>query len=375
MAMIVVISVMNGFEEDIQAKLLGTQAHIIISNYSGGIDDPQAIMSTAEQDHDVLGATPYLFSEGLISHAGSVSGVMIRGIDKETAPRVIQLADNITEGSLEELDNSGVILGQELARRSGISLGDTITLISPSGTVTPLGMLPRSGSYIVQGFFSTGMYEFDSRIAYTTLEAAMSLLSKERPDGIRLKITDIYKADQVGQRLMKSLPYGHWARTWKDINRSLYAALKMEKTVLGIIMVFIIMVAAFNIVSTLIMLVMEKRKDIAILKSMGATTAQVLRIFIASGMAIGLTGTALGVLCGVALANNLDPVVAAVEFIFRVEVMPKDVYYITGLPTKVVPFEVGMIAAGALLLSFISTIYPARQAAHQDPVEVMRYDG
>ncbi len=212
-------------------------------------------------------------------------------------------------------------------------------------------------------------------MAYVTLEAAKKLVVRDNPSGIEVKIKDIYAADTVSRRIIMGLGPGFWAKTWKDMNRSLFSALRMEKTVMAIILVFIILVAGFSIVSTLIMLVTEKRKDIAILKSMGATTGQILRIFVTLGMVIGVSGALLGTGLGVLLASNLDPVIAAVEFIFRVEVMPKDVYYITGLPSKVIPGEVAAIALAAVALSFFSTIYPARQAARQDPVEVMRYDG
>lgn len=375
MALIVVIAVMNGFEEDIKAKLLGTQSHLVIAGYGNELARPAQALAAIGQDPEVIGASPFILSEGLLSAAGGVRGVVIRGIDPVTAVKVIRLKEIMTAGTYEALDESGILLGSELARKTGVLVGDSVTLISPAGDFTPLGMIPTSMSFIVKGVFSTGMYEYDSTMAYIALSAAGRLFMKEVPTGIEVKLKDIYRADTVGRRLSARLGPGFWASTWMDMNRSLFSALKMEKVVMYIILLFIILVAVFSIVSTLIMLVMEKRKDIAILKSMGATAGKILGIFMTLGMVIGVSGTGLGLALGLLLAHNLNPVVHAVEWLFRVQVMPSDVYYITGLPTKVYAGEVAAIVVAALALCFLATIYPARQAARQDPVEVLRYEG
>lgn len=375
MALIVVLSVMNGFEEDIKTKILGTQSHLVISTYDGGIPDYERITDDLMKDPDVVGATPFILTQGLVSAPGGISGVIIRGIEPHSALRVIRLKEIIVEGSCCDLDASGVLVGSELALHTGMNIGDVINLVTPTGTMTPLGMIPKSMSFRVTGIFTTGMYEFDSNMVYISLGSAKKLSMKDHPSGIEIKVTDIYAADTIGRRLLASLGPGYWAKTWKDMNRSLFSALKLEKTVMFIILLFIILVAAFSIISTLIMLVMEKRKDIAILKSMGATTRQVLGIFMTLGLVIGISGTLAGLGLGLVLSYNLDPVVAAVEFLFGIEVMPKDVYYITGLPTQVNYLEVTLIAIASFLLSFFATIYPARQAAKQDPVEIMRYEG
>ncbi len=375
MALIVVLSVMNGFEEDIKTKILGTQSHIVISNYTGGISDPGHVQQESMKDPEVIGATPFVLSQGLISSSGGISGAVIRGIDPKSASKVIRLKDIMVRGSMDGLQDAGILIGSELALNAGITLGDAVTLISATGTITPLGMIPKSMSFIVKGLFSTGMYEYDSNMVYISLNAAQKLFMKDMPSGVEIKVHDIYAAERIAQRLTQRLGPGYWAKTWKDMNMSLFSALKLEKTVMFIILLFIILVAAFSIISTLIMMVMEKRKDIAILKSMGATTGQILRIFITLGMVIGLSGTIIGVGLGLLLTYNLDPVIAFIEFIFGIEVMPIDVYYITGLPTKVdYPF-IFIIALVSIALSFFATIYPARQAARQDPVEVMRYEG
>lgn len=375
MALIVVLAVMNGFQEDIKTKILGTQSHIIVSHYMGGIANPDKVIADVEGDPEVIGAAPFVLSQGMISASGGVRGVVVRGIDPLRAPNVIRIKDIIVDGSFGALGDSGVLVGSELAGQIGIFVGDSINIISPAGTITPLGMIPKSMGFVVKGLFSTGMYEYDSNMVYISLNAAKRLFTQDNTSGIEIKIKDIYKAEPVAKRLIKALGPGYWAKTWRDMNRSLFSALRLEKTVMFIILLFIILVAAFNIISTLIMMVMEKRKDIAILKSMGATYKQILEIFMFQGLFIGISGTVLGLILGLTLAYNLNPVVSVIEAILHIEVMPKDVYYITGLPTKVEFLDVFLIALASLGLSFLAALYPARKAAKQDPVEVMRYEG
>ncbi|MCD6570779.1 MAG: lipoprotein-releasing ABC transporter permease subunit [Deltaproteobacteria bacterium] len=375
MALIVVLAVMNGFQDDIKTKILGTQSHIIVSHYMGGVADPDKVIADVVSDPEVIGATPFILSQGMISAPGGVRGVVIRGIDPLSAPSVVRIKDIIIDGSFKDLGDSGVLVGSELAGEIGIYVGDNINIISPSGTMTPLGMIPKSMAFVVKGLFSTGMYEYDSNMVYISLNAAKRLCMQDSPSGVEIKIKDIYRAVPVAKRLTNALGPGYWAKTWKDMNRSLFTALRLEKTAMFIILTFIILVAAFNIISTLIMMVVEKRKDIAILKSMGATSKQILRIFMLHGLFIGISGALLGLILGLFLAYNLNPVVSVIEAILHIEVMPKDIYYITGLPTKVEFLDVFFIVLASLSLSFLATIYPARQAARQDPVEVIRYEG
>jgi len=375
MTLIVVLAVMTGFEDDIKTKILGTQSHIILSQYMGGVDKPEEAISIIDKDADVVAASPFILSQGLISASGGSRGVVIRGIDKLKAPEVIRIKGIITKGSFENLNDASVLVGSELAKSIGVDIGDTITIVSPSGVITPLGIIPKSSTFIVSGLFSTGMYEYDSNMVYITIKAAEKLTGQRNVSGIEVRVKDIYNAGFIAKRLLGALGPGFWAKTWKDMNRSLFSALRLEKTIMVIILLFIILVAVFSIVSTLIMMVMEKRRDIAILKAMGATSNQILRIFMIHGLTIGVVGTLVGLILGLLLSYNLTPVVSFIEGVFHIDVMPKDVYYITGLPTKVKFFDVFFVTAASVLLSLVATLYPARQASRQNPVEVLRYEG
>ncbi|MCD6281406.1 MAG: lipoprotein-releasing ABC transporter permease subunit [Deltaproteobacteria bacterium] len=374
MTLIVVIAVMTGFEEDIKTKILGTQSHIVISGYSGGLENPDKAISIIKKDPGVLGASPFILTQGLITASSGSRGIVIRGIDTMMAPSVIRIKGIMKRGSFSDLDDSSVLVGTELARSIGVDVGDSVSIVSPGGVITPLGIIPTSSTFRVAGLFSTGMYEFDSNMVYITIGAAKRLTGQKGVSGIEIKVKDIYSASVIARRLLCMLGPDYWAKTWKDMNRSLFSALRMEKTVMVIILLFIILVAVFSMVSTLIMLVMEKRRDIAILKAMGAKSIQVMKIFLIHGLAIGITGTCLGLVLGLMVSYNLTPVVSFIETVFHVNIMPKDVYYITGLPTKVEFWDVFFITSISMLLSLVATLYPARQASNQDPVEVLRYE-
>jgi len=374
MTLIVVIAVMTGFEEDIKTKILGTQSHIVISGYSGGLENPDKAISIIKKDPGVLGASPFILTQGLITVSSGSRGIVIRGIDTMMAPSVIRIKGIMKRGSFSDLDDSSVLVGTELARSIGVDVGDSVSIVSPGGVITPLGIIPTSSTFRVAGLFSTGMYEFDSNMVYITIGAAKRLTGQKGVSGIEIKVKDIYSASAIARRLLCMLGPDYWAKTWKDMNRSLFSALRMEKTVMVIILLFIILVAVFSMVSTLIMLVMEKRRDIAILKAMGGKSIQVMKIFLILGLAIGITGTCLGLVLGLMVSYNLTPVVSFIETVFHVNIMPKDVYYITGLPTKVEFWDVFFITSISMLLSLVATLYPARQASNQDPVEVLRYE-
>jgi lipoprotein-releasing system permease protein len=377
-ALIVVLAVMNGFKEDLREKILGVTSHVVISRFDGNISKYRKIIAEVEGVAGVAAATPFIFTQVMISSRRAISGAVLRGIETDTAAKVINLAKNLRAGSLKELAiadevgargaTPGIILGNELARILGVVRGEPVTVISPLGRLTPLGQVPRSQTFRVAGIFDSGMYEYDSTLAYVSLWAAQRFLGiGDRVTGIELRVDDIYKADRVAKATGKALGgYPYWSRDWMRMNKNLFSALKLEKIVMFIILTLIILVAAFNIVGTLIMVVLEKTRDIAILKSMGATRRSIMKIFMIEGLVIGLVGTLLGLLGGYGLCTLL----ATYQFIE----LPQDVYYISTLPVKIDPLDVTLIALAAIVISLVATVYPAWQASRLEPAEAIRYE-
>ncbi|MBW2392076.1 MAG: lipoprotein-releasing ABC transporter permease subunit [Deltaproteobacteria bacterium] len=377
-ALIVVIAVMNGFKEDLRDKILGVTSHVVISRFDGNISKYQEVRAKVEEVSGVNAATPFIYTQVMISSRKAISGAVLRGIEPKTASKVINLPKNLRAGSLEELEaenkpegmrsTPGIILGNELARNIGASRGEPVTVISPLGRLTPLGRVPRSQTFRVAGIFDSGMYEYDSTIAYVSLWAAQRFLGiGDRVTGIEVRVDDIYEADRVARAIGKALGgYPYWSRDWMRMNKNLFSALKLEKIVMFIILTLIILVAAFNIVGTLIMVVIEKTRDIAILKSMGATRRSIMKIFLIEGAVIGLVGTLLGLLGGYTLCTLL----ATYKFIE----LPSDVYYISTLPVKMNPLDVALIALAAIVITLAASVYPAWQASRFDPAEAIRYE-
>jgi lipoprotein-releasing system permease protein len=377
-ALIVVIAVMNGFKEDLRDKILGVTSHVVISRFDGNISQYQEVRAKVEEVSGVNAATPFIYTQVMISSRKAISGAVLRGIEPKTASKVINLPKNLRAGSLEELEaenkpegmrsTPGIILGNELARNIGASRGEPVTVISPLGRLTPLGRVPRSQTFRVAGIFDSGMYEYDSTIAYVSLWAAQRFLGiGDRVTGIEGRVDDIYEADRVARAIGKALGgYPYWSRDWMRMNKNLFSALKLEKIVMFIILTLIILVAAFNIVGTLIMVVIEKTRDIAILKSMGATRRSIMKIFLIEGAVIGLVGTLLGLLGGYTLCTLL----ATYKFIE----LPSDVYYISTLPVKMNPLDVALIALAAIVITLAASVYPAWQASRFDPAEAIRYE-
>ena len=377
-ALIVVIAVMNGFKEDLRDKILGVTSHVVISRFDGNISKYQEVRAKVEEVSGVNAATPFIYTQVMISSRKAISGAVLRGIEPKTASKVINLPKNLRAGSLEELEaenkpegmrsTPGIILGNELARNIGASRGEPVTVISPLGRLTPLGRVPRSQTFRVAGIFDSGMYEYDSTIAYVSLWAAQRFLGiGDRVTGIEVRVDDIYEADRVARAIGKALDgYPYWSRDWMRMNKNLFSALKLEKIVMFIILTLIILVAAFNIVGTLIMVVIEKTRDIAILKSMGATRRSIMKIFMIEGAVIGLVGTLLGLLGGYTLCTLL----ATYKFIE----LPSDVYYISTLPVKMNPLDVALIALAAIVITLAASVYPAWQASRFDPAEAIRYE-
>ena len=377
-ALIVVIAVMNGFKEDLRDKILGVTSHVVISRFDGNISKYQEVRAKVGEVSGVNAATPFIYTQVMISSRKAISGAVLRGIEPKTASKVINLPKNLRAGSLEELEaenepegmrsTPGIILGNELARNIGALRGDPVTVISPLGRLTPLGRVPRSQTFRVAGIFDSGMYEYDSTIAYVSLWAAQRFLGiGDRVTGIEVRVDDIYAADRVARAIGKALGgYPYWSRDWMRMNKNLFSALKLEKIVMFIILTLIILVAAFNIVGTLIMVVIEKTRDIAILKSMGATRRSIMKIFMIEGAVIGLVGTLLGLLGGYTLCTLL----ATYKFIE----LPSDVYYISTLPVQMNPLDVALIAVAAIVITLAASVYPAWQASRFDPAEAIRYE-
>jgi lipoprotein-releasing system permease protein len=372
MSLIVVLAVMNGFREDLLKKILGVNSHLIILSYRGGIKDTQAVMDKALEVDGVLSATPFIYSQVMIKNAGNISGAILRGLDPDTAGTVINIDAMIKEGSLTLLkkrnsDPQGIILGSELSKRIGALPGDTVTLVSPIGKLTPLGRMANEGKFKVKAIFESGMYEYDSSMVYLSLTDARDFLSLgDEVTGIELKVGDIDESDKIAEIVQDKLGYPYWTKDWKMMNKSLFSALKLEKVTMFIILIMIVLVGALNIISSLVMLVMEKTHDIAILRTMGASSKSIMSIFIFQGLFVGLIGTLFGLISGSFLCYLL----ARYKFIK----LPPDVYYISTLPVRIEPLDIILIALAAILISFLATIFPSWQASKLNPVEALRYE-
>ncbi len=382
MALIVVLAVMSGFEKTLKEKILGTQAHLhLLKATQEGLDQYQEVTKRVEETKGVASAAPFIISQVMLSSESNVFGVVLKGIDPDRVGRVTELANNLKAGRLEDLkggkegDPPGIILGVELAKHLSVSLNDSIQVISPLGTVTPMGMMPKMKRFRVKGIFYSGMYEFDNTMAYVSLESAQKFFSMgDRVTGIEIKTNDIYKVKEIGREIRRKMGFPFWTKDWMEMNRNLFSALRLEKIAMFIILVLIVLVAAFNIISTLIMVVMEKNKDIAILKSMGASSSSILKIFTIEGGVIGVVGTILGTILGLVAAFNLEKITDFVESLFGFKILSSDVYYIDKLPSQVNPLDVILIVLTAVLISLLATLYPSWRASKLDPAEALRYE-
>ena len=373
MALIIVLGVMTGFSDDLRNKILGAKSHLVIYQRGMGIPNYREIIEEVESISGIVAATPAIHNQVMITSLSNTVGPLIKGISVESAPRVTNLGSIISEGTLSDLDKPspsglpGIILGKELAMVLGVLCGSELKVIAPFGTMTPAGMMPRSKQFEVVGIFDSGMYEYDSSLAYISLTNAQEFFNQ--PDvatEIEVKVDDIYRVKHLSEEIEERLGLSFQVRDWMEMHKNLYAALKLEKMAMFIILILIILVAAFNIVGTLIMVVSDKFKDIAILKSMGARSSAIMRIFILEGLIIGLIGTVLGIIGGVILAT--------VQNTYRIVALPPDVYYISHLLIKITPRDLILVTVSAISISLIATIYPSWQASKLDPAEALRYE-
>jgi lipoprotein-releasing system permease protein len=371
MALLTVLSVMSGFHEDLQSKILGVNTHIVVLDYTGSMEDYGYVLDRVRGEPHVLSASPFVLGQVMISAGGRAQGVLLRGVEPSLEVNTTEIEKHMVEGSLVDLSEEGelpgIVLGMELAQKLGTAKGDLVKVISPFGGMGPMGSLPKVRRFAVKGVFEIGMFEYDSNLVLTALGPAQDFLEMGRAaTGVELRVDDIYGTGKIGASVREKLGPMFYTKDWMQMNRSLFAALKLEKLTMFVILTLIVLVAAFNIVSTQIMNVIEKEREIAILKAMGATNRGIMSIFMLQGFLIGLVGTVLGMAAGYTLCYFLNE--------YQLIKLPADVYYLSHLPAKMKLSDFVAVSISAVIISFLATIYPAWQAARLDPVEPLRYE-
>jgi len=377
MVIITVLSVMNGFGEELRSRILGVVSHITISGERGQLSDWETVTAEARRIPGYVGSAPYIQGQGMITHGRAASGVLVRGILPSEEPKVAEIGNKMIEGRLDDLhaDGFGVILGRELAWKLGVQVGSRITLVTPEGQLSPAGLLPRLKRFTVVGIFEIGMYEFDSGLVLLHLDDAARLYQMAgQVTGVRIKLDDVYQAPLRALEFDEQTQGHYRVRDWTREHANFFRALKMEKTVMFVIMFFIIAVAAFNIVSTLVMMVTDKRAEIAILRTIGASPGSIMAVFMVQGSLIGVIGTLIGVVTGILLSFNVETIVHAIERLFHTRFLAADVYYISDLPSRLMWSDVFAVASVSLVMCFVATLYPAWRAARTQPAEALRYE-
>lgn len=376
-ALIVVLSVMNGFQTELRSRILAVVSHVQISGADGEIGDWPIAAEQARRNSHVIAAAPYIQAQGMLSFGQSVRGAMIRGVIPEQEDTVADFQSHMKDGQFSSLvpDSFNIVLGAELARTLSVTVGDKVTLIAPQGVVTPAGVVPRLKTFTVSGIFEVGMFEYDSGLALIRLEDAQKLYRMgDRVSGVRLKIDDLFKARLVVNELANTLSIPAYLSDWTRSHANFFRAVQIEKNMMFIILSLIVAVAAFNIVSTLVMAVTDKHADIAILRTLGASPRSIMAIFMVQGALIGFVGLALGVVGGVTLALNIDVVVPFIERMLGTQLFSKEVYYISSLPSELQWSDVTTITAVSFALSLVATIYPSWRASRVNPAEALRYE-
>ncbi len=376
MALIVVLSVMNGFVTQVRDRMLSVVSHVEVFAANGAIPDWRAVEQTVRRNPTVIGVAPYINAQALVTRGESVRGVLVRGVDPAAEPAISDIAKQVRGASLSALVDGefGIVLGGELARTLGVLLGEKVTLIAPQGQVTPAGVVPRLKQFTVLSTFDSGHFEYDSSLALIHIGDAARMFRVDGPTGVRLKLTDMQRAPEVAVQLARSLDPGLLVRDWTRQNRSWFAAVQIEKRMMFIILGLIVAVAAFNLVSTLVMTVTEKQSDIAIMRTLGASPGSVMLIFMVQGALIGILGTLLGVGSGLLIANNLDTIFPAIERIAGFPLIPQDIYFISSLPSDPRASDIVPIALISMVLSLVATVYPSWRASRVKPAEALRYD-
>ncbi len=375
-ALIIVLSVMNGFQEELRTRILGVASHVEISSSTGALEDWQAAANEAKSHPEVRASAPFVMNQAMLAVGENVRGAVVRGILPVYETRVTDLAANMKVGSLDRLKPGewDIILGYELAQALGVGVGDKVTVITPQGNITPAGMLPRMKQFTVQGIFQAGMFEYDAGLALIHLQDAQKLSRLgDAVSGVRLKIEDIFRAPLVSRDLAQTMP-AHYVSDWTLSHANFFRAVAIEKRMMFLILMLIVAVAAFNIVSTLVMAVTDKQADIAILRTLGARPASIMQIFIIQGAFIGVFGTLTGVTLGVLGALNLETIVPMIERALGLDLFPAEVYTISELPSKLDWNDVSIIASVSFVLTLLATLYPSWRASRLNPAESLRYE-
>ena len=376
-ALITVMSVMNGFEDELRGRILGMASHITVSGPGGGLENWPALAAQVSAEDEVVGVAPFVEGQGLLSFNNVVRGVMVRGVLPEQEPRVSSLGDKMVRGALANLKPGkyGVLLGKDLAEGMGVWPGDKVTLVIPQANVTPAGSVPRLRRFTVEGVFEAGHYEFDNQLAVVHMHDAAKLYRLgDQVSGLRLKVADLFRSAVVGQQLASKLSPRLEITDWTQRHANFFGAVRTEQTVMFILLSLVVAVAAFNIVVTLVMVVSDKQSDIAILRTFGTSPMRVMAIFVIQGCIIGLIGTVLGTLSGVWLSDNLPAVVSGIEKLFAVDFLPKEVYYISEVPSVLDWSDVTAVVLLSLTLCLLASLYPAWQASRVQPAESLRYE-